>query len=130
MNRSWRFLIVGLLVAGSACARSHGVAPDAGGPEAPEPPVRVHVINNYKEAMEIVVAGAGITQRLGMVAAGLSGDFVVPQSIVGSGKVEFRAQPSGYGQIVRSDPLVIRPGYIVDFEIATNLIGTRATARP
>lgn len=130
MHHGWRVLIVGLLVAGSACARNGGAAPDAGGPEAPERPVRVHVINNYSEAMEVIVAGAGITQRLGLVAAGLSGDFVVPQSIVGSGKAEFRAQPSGYGQMVRSDQLVIRPGYIVDFEIATNLIGTRANVRP
>ena len=130
MHRSWRFLVVGLLVAGSACAANRRAAPDAGGPEAAERPVRVHVVNNYNEAMEVVVVGAGITQRLGLVAAGLSGDFVVPRAIVGGGKAEFRAQPSGYGQIVRSDELVIRPGNVVDFEIATNLIGTRANVRP
>lgn len=129
MRRTWQFMIVVLLMAAPACARNRGAAGD--GQEAePERPVRVHVVNHYGQAMEIVAAGAGTTQRLGLVGAGQSRDFTVPPSIVGSGKVEFRAQPSGYGQVVRIDPLVIRPGNIVDFEIATNLIGSRANARP
>jgi hypothetical protein len=130
MHRLRKVRIAGLFIVASACARNRGPAPDGSGNEIMDRPVRVHVVNHYKDAMEIVVVGAGTTQRLGLVAAGLTADFTVPQSIVGSGKAEFRAQPSGYGQLVRTDPLVIRPGNIVDFEIATNLIGTRANARP
>jgi len=128
MHRSLRFLIVGLLATGAGCARNHGTPADSA--DAPERPVRIHVVNHYNQAMEVLAVGAGATQRLGLVAAGLTGDFVLPHSIVGSGKVQLMAQPSGYGQIVRADALDIRPGYIVDFEIATNLIGTRANARP
>ena len=130
MHRSWRFIVVGLCVTGLACSHSRNAAQEAASAETPERPVRVHVVNHYKEPMEVIAVGAGITQRLGLVAPGLSADFVIPQSIVGSGKVEFRGQPSGYGQVVRTDPLLIRPGNVVDFEIATNLIGSRANARP
>ncbi len=129
MHSVRRVLIVGLLAAGSACARSRGAATDSGGPQPTERPVRVHVINHYKEAMEILVTGAGTTQRLGLVAVGIERDFVLPQTLVGSGSVAFVAQPSGFGSIVRSDEVRIRPGDVVDFEIATNLIGSRATVR-
>jgi hypothetical protein len=130
MIRVSRVLIAGLLVAGSACGHHNRDAAQSGAPQPTDRPVRVHVVNHYNEGMEIVASGVGITQRLGLVAAGLERDFVLPQSLVGNGSVEFRAQPSGFGQLVRSEPLVIRPGHIVDFEIATNLIGSRATLRP
>lgn len=130
MHRSSWFLVVALLVAVPACARNRGAAANAPGPEAAVRPVRIHVVNNYKDAMEVFAIASGTTQRLGLVAAGLSADFTLFPSLVGGGKVEFRAQPSGYGQIVQSDQLVVRPGNIVDFEIATNLIGSRANVRP
>ena len=44
--------------------------------------------------------------------------------------VQFLAQASGTGPRVQSDELVVSPGDIVDFEITTNLIGSRATVRP
>jgi hypothetical protein len=129
MHRGWRVLIVGLLAAGSACAHRRGAVTDTGGPQPAERPVRVHVINHYKEGMEVSATGAGIVQRLGLVSPGIDRDFVLPQALVGSGSVTFVAQPSGFGPKVQSEEVRIRPGAVVDFEIMTNLIGSRATVR-
>jgi hypothetical protein len=130
MNRLSRVVIAGLLATSSACAHSRRAATDSANPQPNDRPVRVHVVNHYNEAMEIVATGIGTTQRLGLVAAGLEREFVLPQSMVGNGSIKFQAQPSGYGRVVTSEQLVIRAGNIVDFEIATNLIGSRATLRP
>jgi hypothetical protein len=46
-------------------------------------------------------------------------------------EVEFEARSSGTGPPVRSGLIQLRAGdTAIDFEIATNLIGTRATIRP
>jgi hypothetical protein len=123
------FLLAGLLVAGSACAHHPGVASDVEAKPSVVADVRVYVVNHYGLSMEIYVAGSGITHRLGLVAAATTRSFVLPQAMIGNGTVEFRAQPTGFGPIVRSEQLVLRPGHVVDFEIATNLIGSRATIR-
>jgi hypothetical protein len=124
--RGLRVLALGLLVSGSACAQHSGAA--AGGPK-PAASVRVYVINHYKTEMEIYATGSGTAQRLGLVAPGLEREFELPQALVGGGMVMFRAQPSGFGPMFESEEVRIRPGDVVDFQIATNLIGSRATVR-
>jgi hypothetical protein len=64
------------------------------------------------------------------VGPGLEREFDLPQLIVVAGSATFTAHPSGYGPIVRSEEVRIRPGDIVDFEIATNLVGSQAWVRP
>jgi len=119
-----------LLAAGSACTHGRGTAaPTNGSPQAAQR-VRVHVSNHYKTEMDVSATGSGTTQRLGLVAAGLEREFDLPRVIVVAGAVTFTAHPSGYGPIVRSEELRIRPGDVVDFEIATNLIGSQAWVRP
>jgi hypothetical protein len=130
MHRGWWVLGAGLLLAGSACSRSRAAAPDTAEAQPAEALVRVHVINHYREDMQIIASGGGSTQRLGLVAAGLERDFDIPQVLVGTGAVAFVAQPSGRGPIVRSDQVRVRRGAIVDFEITTNLINSNATVRP
>ena len=130
LHRS-RVLVAGLLLAGSACARHHGAAADSseGLPAARE--VSVYVTNRYEISLEVSVTGSGITHRLGLVAPGIPRRFVLPQGLTASGgQVEFLAQPSGGGPVIRSGVLMITPGDVVDFEIATHLIGTRAEVRP
>jgi hypothetical protein len=128
VHRLSRVLALGLLVAAAACAHRAGAAGNSGGPQQ-SASVRVHVINHYKTEMEIIAAGSGTSQRLGLVAPGTERDFEIPQVLVISGAVSFLAQPSGYGPITRSEEVRIRSGDIVDFEIATNLYGSRATVR-
>jgi hypothetical protein len=123
-----RALALGLLVAAAGCASHAGAAAATGGPQQ-APNVRVHVINHYKTEMEVLATGSGTVQRLGLVAPGIERDFDIPQGLVINGSVSFVAQPSGAGPIVRSEEVRIRPGDIVDFEIATNLIGSRAMVR-
>lgn len=130
MHRDLRVIALGLLVAITACAH-HAAA--AGSDDAPKPgiaSVRVSVTNHYKTEMEIYVTGSGTAHRLGLVAAGLEREFELPQVVAVGGSVTFRAQPSGFGPLFESEEVRIRPGDIVDFQIATNLMGSRATVRP
>jgi alpha-amylase len=65
------------------------------------------------------------------VHQGAEGRFVLRQAMLASGaQVEFVARPTGYGPNVSGGELLLHAGDVVDFEIATNLAGTRATIRP
>jgi hypothetical protein len=121
------FAIAALCMTSATCAHGHGPATSD---STPLPAVRVHVNNHYKTEMEIYATGSGTTQRLGLVAPGLEREFDVPQHMVVAGLVTFTAHPSGVGPTVRSDEIRIRPGDMVDFDIATNLFGTQAWVRP
>jgi hypothetical protein len=122
-------VIAGLLLASAACAHGRRTATDAGEPIDAAQGVRVHVTNHYKTEMEIYATGSGTTQRLGLVAPGLEREFALPRVIVLAGSVTFTAHASGHGPLVQSDELRVSPGDIVDFDIATNLIGSQASVR-
>jgi hypothetical protein len=127
--RAPRLIIASLLLAGSACAH-RGTAADAGTRPPTEPEVRVYVNNHYASSLEVFASGSGINHRLGLVAPGIQRSFILPQVLIRSGgQVEFLAQPSGGGSIVRSGVVTIAPGDVVDFEIEANLIGSRAVVR-
>ena len=128
MHRGLRVLMAGLVVAGSACAHPGAVAPNAATRTA-DADVVVWVANHYELSMEISVAAAGATHRLGLVSPSMTRSFRLPPSVILDGIVEFSAQPTGYGPIIRSEQLQIHAGHVIDFEIATNLIGSRATIR-
>jgi hypothetical protein len=125
---SWVLTLL-LLLVGSACARG-------GGGETPEPsgsPARVEVTNNYPLALEIFVIGAGTTHRLGSVDPGMVGQFVIPQTMIGGGQLEFQAKPpprSPAREQARSGPMLVAPGTIVDFVITPRLFNSTATVRP
>jgi hypothetical protein len=93
--------------------------------------VVVYVTNHYALPMEVYAVGSGISYRMGVVNPGMDGRFTLRAAMLASGdQVEFQAAPSGYGRRVRSERVQVAPGDVVDFEIATNLIGTRAVVRP
>lgn len=120
-------LVSVLLLAGTACSHGRG---SGAGPSPQAQGVRVRVSNHYKLEMDVSATGSGTTQRLGVVAPGLEREFNLPQVFIVGGSLTLSAHPTGYGSVVRSDELRIRPGDVVDFEIATNLIGSQAWVRP
>jgi hypothetical protein len=81
--------------------------------------------------MEIFVIGSGTTYRIGSVAPGLPRTFQLRSATIAAGShVLFVAQATGAGPRIETDEVVVTPGDIVDFEITTNLVGSRATVRP
>lgn len=139
MHRTAHLLIAGLLVIGPACIHRGGTPLSTAKPEerdslafamAVADPVVVEVTNNYEIPMEVYASGSGMFYRMGTVAQGMQGRFVLRAALVVGGMVELVAQPTGYGPLVRSGQLQIVPGDIVDFTIATMLTGSIATIRP
>jgi len=118
-----------LLLTSSACALGHGATRDPWDGPAAESAVRLNVTNNYNGPMEIYAVGSGTSYRMGTVLPGLISRFVLRQAIIGSGPVEFVAQTDRQAP-VRSDRLLLVPGDVVDFEIATNRLHSTATVRP
>lgn len=128
-RRGGRPLYLAALIA-SASGCTHHPRP-AAELEPRRAPVTVAVINNYQSSMEIYVVGAGTSYRLGSVAPGVPRQFVLRRDIISAGgHVYFFAQATGAGPRVQSEDLFLTPGDVVDFEITTNLIGSRATVRP
>ena len=123
---SW-ILVFTLLLAGSACARGRAEAP-----QPADSPVRVVVTNNYALAMEVFVIGAGITHRLGTVDPGMVGRFLVPPGMIGSGPLEFQANPAPRAaerEQAQSGRLLVAPGAVMDFVITPRLFNSTATLR-
>lgn len=119
---SWYFMAA-LLLAGSACAHRRGTAAD----QPADTPVHVNVINHYTLPVDVFCVGAGTSYRLGTVSPGIASHFVLRQSMIGNGPVEFVAQPAGTEPPVRSGQLLLAPGDVVDFEIASHLLNSTAT---
>ena len=124
--RVWWVLVAGLLLTGTACSRHRSEEPQPVGS-----PVRIEVRNKYGLPMEVYAVGAGTRYRLGVVHPGMLSQFVVPNTVLGSGPVEFQAQPSATsGELARSGPLLLSPGTVVDFVIGARLFNSTATIRP
>jgi hypothetical protein len=131
MQRGLQFALAALFVSASACAHRRGTAADPGQIPPHAAPIDVNVTNNSQSAMEIFVVGNGTSHRMGTVAPGVPRRFELPPGMVAAGgHVQFLAQASGAGPRVQSDEVVVAPGDVVDFEITTNLVGSRATVRP
>jgi hypothetical protein len=115
-----------LLLTVSACRPSQG-----GGTPAPAPgTVEVSVTNQNALPMEVYASGSGISHRIGTVHPGMNGHFVIPQNLVGNGSVQFEARPSGGGQPFRSGEILLAPGSMVQFQIASQLFNSTVTRRP
>lgn len=131
MQGGLQFAITALFVTTSACAHRRGTAADAGPWQPDAAPVSVDVTNNSQSAMEIFVVGGGTSYHMGTVAPGIPRRFELrPGMIAAGGHVQFLAQASGAGPRVQTDEVLVAPGDVVDFEITTNLVGSRATVRP
>ena len=104
------------------------------GQEQEAPPndsVIVFVQNDYALPMEAYVIGTGTSYRMGTVDPGIVRRFVLRKDMLATNHtMEFVAQATGYGPQARTGSLTVVPGDVVDFIIATNLLGTRAQVRP
>ncbi len=90
----------------------------------------MYVNNRYETSLEIYITGSGTRQRLGLVGPASERMFTVPRALVGNGMVEFQATPTGLnGPTIHTEELELRPGNVIDFDITTALVGSRATLR-
>ena len=131
MPRYLQLAIAALSLTIVACAHHHRAAAEPAAIVPPLDPVNVNVTNNSQSSMEIYVIGNGTSYHIGSVAPGLPRMFELRAAvIVAGGHVQFLAQASGAGPRITTDEVLVRPGDIVDFEITTSLVGSRATVRP
>ncbi|HVH66905.1 MAG TPA: hypothetical protein VM716_03480 [Gemmatimonadales bacterium] len=131
MSEGVRSAIAALIVMTMFQCHGRGTAADPGQLRPNAAPVTVNVTNNSQSAMEIYAAGGGTSYRMGTVAPGIARRFELrPGMIASGGQIHFVAQASGAGPRVQSEQLTLSPGDVVDFEITTNLVGSRATVRP
>ena len=126
---SW-IVIAGVLLTGPACAQRGGGTQDASEAPRDDRPVHLHVINRYAFPVDMFAVGSGTSYRMGTVHPGMTSEFVVPRAVLGGGPVEFVAQPADNGRSARSGRLLLRPGAVVDFEVASSLMASTATVRP
>ena len=122
-------LIAALLLTSSACALPHAAVTNPWDMVPAESAIRLNVTNNYNGPMEVYAVGAGTSYRMGTVLPGFASQFVVREAVIGNGMVQFVAQTTRQAPI-RSDQLLLIPGDVVDFEIATNPVNSIAIVRP
>lgn len=121
-------LIAQLGLASSACAYGLGTPTEVTRAHGPEGAVQLHVTNHAGGPMEVYATGSGASYRIGTVYPGLAGRFVVRPVMMVNGPVEFLAR-SNNGPVVRSGPILLAPGDVVDFELAANPVTSNATVR-
>ncbi len=127
VRRGSGILIVGLLV--TACL--HRQSDSAPTPPVPEgTPVHVLVTNNFTLPITVYASAGGTTYRMGTVNPGMNADFVLQQSMMGSGPVEFLADPNNGETPFRSGGLLLAPGATVDINVEQHLLNSSATIRP
>jgi hypothetical protein len=122
MRRGSWVLVAGLLATVPACAHRGGAV--AGAPQ-PAAAVRLDVTNNNGMIMEIFIVASGAARRMGLVAPGTVGHFVVPQSMLGNGPIEVEAMAPA--QMIRSGRLLLAAGQTIDFKIGTTQVNSTAT---
>jgi hypothetical protein len=122
-----KLLVVGFLLVSAACGPKGAAPSDRPMPSQGE--ILLNVTNHYSLPAEIYALGEGVRQRMGTVHPGMSSSFVLPSAMVGKGNVEFSAEITGELP-VRTGSLQLVPGDVVEFEIATHLMGSTARVRP
>jgi hypothetical protein len=123
-------LVAGLLLTACACAYGMGTAPDPKQPLDPDGAVQLNVTNHASGPMEVYAFGSGTSYRIGTVYPGLSGHFVLRPTMIVNGPVEFLARTSSRDPVFRSGQLLLVPGNVVDFELATTPVTSVARVRP
>ncbi len=130
MHSGRRFLTAGLILAACACAHGRRAATAAPEVQPDSTAVILVVTNNYVLTVEVYATASGASYRMGTVSPGIVSQFKLRQAMLGSGTVEFLAEPADGVYTVRSGELLLEPGNIVDFVINTHLRHSTATVRP
>ena len=84
--------------------------------------------NEFGFPVTVYAIGSGTTWNAGRVMPEAVRDFTVPQAVVANGVVEFVVSGEG-DESVRSGPLVVTSGRIVDFTITRPLSTSSAVVR-
>lgn len=126
MTRS--FFPAAMLLMSWGCGQAFGAAGDM--PQALEArrPVQLEVANQSAGPVDIYAQGSGTSYRVGTVHPGLTGRFNVRPGMVLNGAVEFLAV-SGTGDLIRSGPMLVRAGDVVDFSLTPHRATSVATVR-
>jgi hypothetical protein len=125
-----KILRAGLVLLTLGCANKQTGAVDPDADSASTAPVTIHVTNNHGYPVEISVAGQGISYRLGTVLPGGNSKFELRAGTVGHGPIDLIARGRPGEQPYRAGGLMLNPGDIVDFDIATHMLNSMATVRP
>ena len=128
-SRGAGILVACLVVTSSACSYGLGAAPDMARALDREGAVRLHVSNQSGGPMELYADGSGTHYRIGTVQPGLRGEFVVRPGMIVNGAVELVARADN-GMVVRSGPVLLAPGDVVDFALEAHASTSSATVRP
>ena len=128
-SRAAGILVAGLALASSACAHGFGRGPGTAQAQDPQGAVQLHVTNLSGGPMEVYAAGTGTHYRIGTVQPGLTGRFVVRPGMIVNGAVELVARADN-GPFLRSGPVLLAPGDVVDFELGAHPATSTATVRP
>jgi hypothetical protein len=118
--------IAALLLTDIACAGHSAARNEAAAPLSDL--VRVSVRNVHDTPLRIVAVSGGHTMRIGKVLPTMSGDFVLPRSMVGNGPVELMAYGDG-SEPARSGPLLLLPGHRVEFVVSRPTYKSTAMVR-
>ena len=126
MTRS--FFSAALFLMSSGCGQAFGAAGHMAQALEARHPVQLEVTNQSGGPIEIYAQGSGTSYRVGTVHPGLTGRFIVRPGMVLNGAVEFLAV-SGMGDLVRSGPMLVRAGDVVDFALTPHRATSVATVR-
>jgi hypothetical protein len=116
-----------LLLMSTACGQAIGAAGDIPQALQARHPVQLEVTNQSGGPVEIYAQGSSTSYRVGTVHPGLTGRFTVRPGMGLNGAVEFLAV-SGRG-VVRSGPMLVRAGDVVDFALTPHTATSMATVR-
>jgi hypothetical protein len=116
-----------LLLMSTACGQAIGAAGDIPQALQARQPVQLEVTNQSGGPVEIYAQGSSTSYRVGTVHPGLTGRFTVRPGMGLNGAVEFLAV-SGRG-VVRSGPMLVRAGDVVDFALTPHTATSMATVR-
>ena len=122
MRCDWRFLAAGLLVAGAACAHGRASATGAAAPQLPDTLV-VNVTNHGTFQVELHAVSRAHDLRIGIVDPGSTGHFVLRELWLFGPPVELTAGG------LRSGFMMLRPGDILDWDLAGTFVHTRMIPR-
>ena len=114
--------LAAMLLASSACAFGVGAAGDI------PRPTQLEVTNQSGGPIEVWAAGSGTSYRVGTVHPGLTGRFALRPGMVINGAVELTARAPD-GHVVRSGPMLLRSGDVVDFALTPHTATSTATVR-
>ena len=125
-RRRIRALCAGLVVAAAGCAGSQALkatpTPESGD-------IRLSVKNGFGYPVTVYAIGSGTTWKVGRVMPEAVRDFTVPKALVANGVVEFAVSGDGDAAPVKSGPMQLTSGQIVDFTITRPLYASSAIVR-